>query len=274
MSWYDDTYQQRTPIAVPNSAGAASGDVDITIPKDWDAFWSAIDSAGAYVRVTGADGRTLLSYDVDDGAGGAFSVANRAGRIRVDGAALYAVADTTTLLWVYWDTDGTVVSDASVVVTMSSILTGYIELGGVPPARITVVQPPAAGNQRPGRSEVKSTVADERFWFDFGSILHQYASAVESHVVYEEVQAVGYTVYDDAGAAVSSMVTHSATRFVELVQGRRRRMLVGVLVDDGADGSAYTVAIAATTMVPLVTSRSQITSRCGLIVRDALEPAP
>lgn len=274
MSWYDDTYLERTPIAVPNSAGAASGDIDVTIPKDWDAFWAAIDTAAAYLRVVGADGRTLLSYDVDDGAGGAFSKTNRNGRIRIDAAALFAVADSTTLIWLYWDTDGTVVADASVAVAMAAVITGYLELGGVPPARITVVSPPAAGNQRPSRSEVKSTVADERIWFDFGAVLHLYASAVESHLVYEEIQAVAYTVYDDVGAAVASMVTHSATRFVEIIEGRRRRMLVGVLVDDGTDGEAYTVAIAATTQIPLVTSRSQITSRCGLLVRDALEPAP
>jgi hypothetical protein len=274
VSWYDDTYTQRIPISVYNSAGAASGDIDVTIPKDWDEFWGSIDSAGAYVRVTAADGRTLLSYDVDDGAGGAFSVANRAGRIRIDAATLFATADTTTLIWLYYDTDGTVVADASVVVAMAAVLTGYLELGGVPSARVTLVQPPGAGNQRPARTEVKSTVADERFWFDFGAVLQRYAQLVEGHLCYEEIQAVLYTVYNSSGVAQATMVSHSETRFVEIVEGRRRRMLVGVFVDDGTDATSYTIAIVANTQIPLATSRHQITSRCGLIVRDALEPAP
>lgn len=274
MSWYDDTYTKRIPISVYNSAGAASGDVDVTIPKDWEDFWSSVDANAAYVRVTGADGRTLLSYDVDDGAGGSFSVANRAGRIRIDGAALYALVDSTTLFWLYYDTDGTVVADASVAVVMASILTGYIEPGGVPSARLTLVQPPQAGNQRPSRVEVKTTVTEERFWFDFGAVLQRYATVVESSLSYEEIQAIRYDVYDTSAVSQASMVNHGNTRFIELIEGRRRRMLVGVWVDDGSDATAYTIAIAAYTQIPLATARSKLTSRCGLIVRNSLEPAP
>lgn len=271
MSWYDSTYQKRVAISVPNAAGAGTADIDTTIPEDWDEFWSVVDAAGAHLRVTGPDGRTLVTYDVDKPGGGAFSVASRSGRIRIDGATMVATANTTGLFWLYFDPDGTV-ADASSVVTMASILDGYIELGR-PTRRPVVVQQQPPGLVRPQTLDSKNSTAVEHYWLDVSQVLEQYHRTVEERLCYEEVAAVLVASLTDAGAA-ASLETHAATRFVEVDRGRGRRMLVRIKLSGGTDGNRYTAGIVVSTRTPAATSTHRtLTHRFGLAVIDALEPA-
>lgn len=272
MSWYDDNFRRRAAITVHNSAGAASGDIDVTIPSDWDEFWGVIDSSGNELRVTEADGRTLVTYDVDKPGGGAFSLPGKSGRIRIDGATLTATANTTTLFWVYFDTESTA-GDASSAVTMSSILDGYIELGR-PARRPIVVQQQPPGLTRPVSIDAKSSTAAEHYWLDVSQILEQYRRTVEGRLCYEEISAVLVSSVQDDGTTAASLETHSATRFVEIVRGRDRRMLVRIKLSGGTDGERYTAGLTISTRTPASTSvHRTLTHRFGLVVVNAVEPA-
>lgn len=271
MSWYDANYRRRNAISVPNTAGSGTADVDVTIPEDWDEFWEAIDTSGANLRVTGPDGRTLLTYDVDKPGGGAFSKAGRSGRIRIDGASLVGTANYTSLLWLYWDPEDTV-TDGSSVVTISGALDGYLELGR-PTRRPVVVQQQPPGLTRPQTLDSKASTAAEHYWLDVAQVLEQYHRPVEERLCYEEIAGVLVASLTDAGAA-ASLESHTATRFLEVDRGRERRMLVRIKLSGGTDGSRYTAGIVVSTRTPASSAAHRtLTHRFGLAVVDALEPA-
>lgn len=271
MSWYDSNYRRRTAISVPNTAGSATADVDVTIPEDWDEFWDTIDTAGANLRLTGPDGRTLLTYDVDKPGGGAFSKSGRSGRIRIDGAALVGTANYTSLLWLYWDPEDTV-TDGSSAVTISGALDGYLELGR-PTRRAVVVQPHPPGLDRPQTLDSKSSTAAEHYWADVAAILEVYRRPVEERLCYEEIAGVLVASLDDTGAA-AALHSHTDTRFVEVDQGRGRRMLIRLKLSGGTNGERYTAGLVISTRTPASSSAHRtITHRFGLAVVDALEPA-
>ncbi len=272
MSWYDSDYQKRASISVPNTAGSGTIDVDTTIPPEWDEFWNAIDTAGDAVRITSADGVTLVAYDVDKPGGGAFSRSTRAGRLRIDGATVPAVANSTAQFFVYFDPESTV-ADGSSAVTMSSILDGYIELGR-PSARQLAVQGQPPGLTRPQALLGKGAGATEHYWLDVGPVLEVYRRPSEGHVAYEEIGAVKVVVYTDAGATGTSMEDHTGTRFVEIPDGRRRRMFVRIRLTAGTSPNRYTAEVQVQTRTPAsTTTHRTIVHRTGLVVYDVLEPA-
>ena len=72
-------FAARFPIAVDASALGASTDKDVTvtIPKTLELFWALIQSSGDDIRITDADGITLVDYDW-----ASFTYASRTGRWR------------------------------------------------------------------------------------------------------------------------------------------------------------------------------------------------
>jgi hypothetical protein len=270
MGWLDDNYQRRVPIAIANPTGAATGDVEATIPADWDAFWNVIDSAGIQIRVTAADGRTVLTYAIDNGSGGAFLASARLGRIRIDTMALINVANTTGLAWLYFDTVTTVVTGAAAV-TITSPLVGTIETAR-PVSRVQRASPHPPGLARPTSLESKSTAAQELYWVDLGDVLHSYDRPVEGRRMREEIRGVLVAAYDTTGAIVSTIPVHAGTRFVETVRGGRRTMFVRVKLTGGVTNTRYTVEVTVSTAVPGDNSYRTIVHRFGLAVSDILEP--
>lgn len=274
MSWYDEPWTRRKCITVVNAGGAATGDVDVAIPADWDAFWDVIDAAGAELRVTQADGYTLLNYDVDDGAGGAFDSAAREGRIRIDGAALSATADTISLFWVYFESR-TAQGDASVAVTMTSIITGYIDLGSpFPPWRMILAEPQPPGITRPQSLGAKSSGATDHFWIDLASFLERRDGTFAGMDEFEEISVVLLAAYTTAGASAPTLFTAADLRFVETRRGSRRRMWLRVPVTAGTDANNYTIRALIDTRIPnRSTTHRRHDQRFGLRVVDALEAA-
>lgn len=267
MSWLSEDYADRAAISVPDSAGVATADIDTTIPPDWDEFWAAIDSNGYGIRVTTYDGRTAVSYAVDNGSGGAFDKTNRLGRIRIDGAAMPNVANTVALFWVYFDIDSP--TNGSVAVTMTSIVTGYI-LQAKPSNRLVRAKRQPPGLTRPADIDSKATAATEHFWFDVAGLLQRYPRPQKRRLFREEIRAAGYAVLDDAGAVVGGMSTAADTRFVEIVDGLHRQMLVRVTGTGGTTGERYTVALTLRTGDPLG-GQQTIVVTLGVVVRDVVE---
>jgi hypothetical protein len=270
MSWLDSNYLRRIPIAVQNPAGVAAGDVDTTIPADLDQFWTVIDAGGISLRVTGSDGRTILAYSIDRPGGGAFSQPLRLGRIRVQGVALAAVADSTGILWLYFDPVVAVVTGA-VVTTIGTPLTGLIE-SALPTDRRLTVQPQPPGLSRPLALTSKTTAAEELYWLDFGATLQTYDRPVEGRRVREELRAIKVTTYDTTGAVVATIPVHLGSRFVEVTRGNRRLMLLRVKLQGGTSATRYTVEITARTCVPGDLTYRTIVHRFGLSVFDTIEP--
>lgn len=271
MSHLHADWRRRAAISVPNTAGSGTIDVDITIPPDWDAFWSRIDASGNELRVTSADGRTLVTYDVDKPGGGAFSASARTGRIRIDGATVPAVPTSTALFWLYYDPE-TTQGDASSAVTMSGALDGYIELGVPVDRRVSAaVQRP--GLQRPQNLTAKAAGATEHHWIDLAPLLQRYATPVAERLYYEEIAGVIVTAVDENDALASTIIDNTATRFVEFAVGALRRMYARVTLTAGTSGTRYTATVTARTVTPAAPTsvHRTLSQRLGLVVRDELE---
>lgn len=271
MSWYDEDYRRRKALTIVNTAGGATIDANATIPQDWDDFWALIDSSGNGVRVTLADGFTLLTYDIDDGAGGAFDKANRLGRVRIDSLATGSVVDEALLVWVYYDIDSP--TDGSSAVTITSAETGYIALGSPVWATVPFVRP-RPGISRPEVVLHKDSTELYHIWIDLTPALEQRDAPYARRLCYEEPRRATYGVYNAAGTLQASMDDPSGVRFVEVADQRsgQRRLYLRIPVQAGADDTKYTVRTTLNTRVPPNTAHRILRHAVALAVRDLIEP--
>lgn len=122
-SWYDSAWAYRWPIYVDVSAAGATSDITITIPADFDLFWDNVDSSGDDIRVTEANGRTLVTFDLAAG----FNTTTRSGTIEVDNYGTThgsGAGASGMLLWVYW---GNAVASTGVSAFVpAAAISGYI----------------------------------------------------------------------------------------------------------------------------------------------------
>ena len=160
MGWFaaGGIWRRRASISV-DIAGATPVDVDVVIPKDWDDFWDVIDASGLELRAVWYDGQTVLSYSVDDGAGGAFDRTNRLGRIRIDGMTVPA-ATAVLQVWLYYDSSSAQGTGA-VATVIAAARTGYIELGS--PGQYQFTHMPQTARSLKPRSILHKTVNEQIF---------------------------------------------------------------------------------------------------------------
>lgn len=265
MSWLDQDYTRRAAITVPSTG--SSHDVDVVLPPDWDDFWGEIDADGHGVRVTLADGRTLVPYAVDNGSGGAFSRASRLGRVRIDGATFQSSAGTS-LLWLYYGIDAP--TNGAVAVTMSSVVTGRIEQAQ--PLRPILAQPLRPGLAQPRDAVAKAPAEESVVWLDVTDLLEQRRTETEGSSRLEEPWRALPAGYDDAGAS-AAVVEASRHRWVESESERGRRTYLRVGLTGGTDGEVYTVRVPIVTCAPeaVPEQRRVVEAAVALRVTAALE---
>ena len=273
MAHYDETWQKRAAITVPNVAGDATIDVNVTIPPEWDDFWEWLvtvsDDGGDSIRVTDSDGVTLLNYSVDDGAGGTFSAAAKTGRIQIDALAATATANTVICLWVYYQTDG-IQADASTATTIASAKTGYIDLGK-PSLKTHSVRAIPTNRTTPVVSYQKGSSDSDDVWIDWSGWLEQAAHDLLSRRKYEEPKHVVTTAVDEGGTPTTAVYTVTATRWTEQPDGR---IYLRVQVTAGSSGTNYTIMPKVTTVVPGDSGNHRVyQERFGVHVLDVQESA-
>lgn len=274
MGWYSSNFRKRVPITVINTSGGATIDVNGTIPDDLDDFWTLIDSSGNELRITGPDGYTLVTYDIDDGSGGAFSKTNRDGRFRLDGVSTGSTANEALLFWLYYDTE-TTAGDGSSAVTITSAETGYIDRGAPSWAAVTVRRP-RTDTDRPPKVFHKDSTETYHVWFDLSEMLERRSIPFADRYVYEEVRRVTYRVINNASSDQAAMVDRANVRFVEALDpgGLRKRFYVRLPVTAGSDDTNYTLQASITTVIPPnpTTTHRLVRTGAGIKVRDLVEP--
>lgn len=252
MSWRDSGDKFRIPITVDSTAGAGGIDVTATIPPTLDAFWSYVASAGADVRLTDADGYTLLTFQL--GAG--FSIATRTGTVEVDNWT--SPAAQMCLLWLYWGSGSTSLAGSFVAAAPK---TGYID-GSDPstnPHRVVaVVERP--GDNRPRARVAKKAAEEILVDWDLRGVLMGRLDTYAGRKLDEEITYASYAVLDSGGSAVAGMITQTSLRFI--ADGWIR-----TLVKAGTAGNDYTIALTVVTVNAGGQSRTLV-FRAGLQVRD------
>lgn len=256
MSWlrtsdgYKPTY--RTSITIDTTASAAAADAQILIPDSYSHFWETIDSSGYELRVTAADGVTILDYQL-----ASFNKTNRAGYIQIDN---FAPAEATVnQVWLYYGMSGA--PDKSKAFVYSASKTGYIYLGAPGPATPAIPERP--GDTVPRDIVSKSSSEARWFWFDFGPRLQRRSTPGDGYDHWEEIYSVSYDV-QTGGASVPAMITATSPK---IISGR----FVQVLVSAGSNGTDYTIIVTVKTRHPPDLTAQTIQARAVLKVRDAKE---
>lgn len=238
LSGSTNPFAARFPVAVDATAVVSSTnrDVTVTIPKTLEQFWDLIGTDGYDVRVTDADGITLVDY-----AWGAWVPSTRTGTLEIYGASgsnnWEAQQSSIALLWVYVGDDDA--GDGSTSATPSTPLFGY--LSPERPAEIITVADPTPGREVPDNSRSKSSADRRAYWFDFRPVLRRGARRYNDRSEWEEIDFV--EVSSETGGSGASIEIETATRY----EGSG---LVRVIASGGTDGTDYTLIVKASTRIP------------------------
>ena len=248
--------QFRRSISIDATASATASDVQIVIPSALSEFWDAIDASGNELRVTDADGETVLSYKITGSVSG-FDRSTRDGIIQIDDYDPAAVC--VGQAWLYYGISGA--SSGAASFTFAASRTGYINPGA--PISIISAAPQRPGDTRP--RDAVSKMADEVIWvwFDFGELLQVLTTPNGEQQQWEELDEVTYYV-TLAGATQAGMVSASSVR---IIGGR----YVQLLVQGGSTGSSYTLAVQAKTTYPTQQTGRTLAARCLVRVKDVSE---
>lgn len=261
--WYGevDIWTKRAAISLYSTVGTA--DFGISIPVGWGEFWDAIDSAGNELRVVDSRG-TLLDYTVDNGSGGAFSKANRLGRLMLNNHTV--TTNAMTCCWLYYDSSAT--QGAATGAAATPTQDGYIEMARPGGPYRTGHQPQTPGSTGPLKSFHKTAAETSDLWIRYGGIVGnwtpQYGTSLQ-----EELQYATYTVENTTGTNQSGMVDLQRLRFVWAPS--EGGMWIRVPIVGGTSGINYTSSVVARCVSPLTSAnilRPIFDTRVGWRVND------
>ena len=251
MTWYDDNYKQRQPIAIDALTGDGSvgaKDITLTIPKKWDTFWQNIRSDMVDVVPVDVDGN-LLSFERAAGA----DLATRTLVINIDNYSVKTQAINQIFLY-FQNPDQS--SDPSSVVTSASAIDAYIDISQ--PGGFIVQQSlnrPPTGT--PLQAITKSTDDVLDVFFSVAGLFRSMASPYANRTDYEGISYVTVQSLDSTGTDNSARYEEADTRFLPgFIKARTKA---------GTDDTDYAF------MVTITTSTDQVIDiRCLVQVRNQL----
>jgi hypothetical protein len=257
VAHYSSSWLYRRAITlVHHTGGAATIDVSASIPATDDEFWGNVQSAGQDVRVTGPDGITLLTFDLDS-----FNATTRTGTIEIDN---YSVPATNKIskAWLYYGNSGA--SSGLTTFGPVSAYNGYLELGESV-GRAVRAHPEGSGRTIPAIDIVKTS--NEAFFvdFDFEHLLENAATPYNGRPEWEEIAYLDALEVLQNSIDQAGLYTTGSHRFV----GRGR---VRCWIKAGTTANDYTISCRVATKRPDDTSIARILEgRARLRVRNTSE---
>ena len=204
MSFYDANFLFRQAVSIDGSAAnAGTIDATIAIPSTWSQFWSNVRSDGADIRVTAADGVTLLTYDLDS-----WNYSAKTGNIRIDGLAhsTNSAQNSTRIVRVYWgDADASAAASNNIQIASAktgSICLGRPGTGGYPIIRCAS---PRLDVDETAAVITKQSTESIRVYWDLSDMLARRDTAYEGSHVLEEIDYVTFAVKDVNGGAQAGL---------------------------------------------------------------------
>jgi len=263
MSWYDEDQPHRRAISIDNSLAAGTVDVEITIPPEDELFWGSVQSDGDDVRVTDADGVTLLSYELTT-----WTYATRTAVLAIDALSIQATAGVYKASLYFGDAAA---ADASTTVTITSAVAGYIEQGSPRGAVYLVTAGPQPRNSTQPTVQLQKG-ADEIIvvWWRVDGILQRRPDEYEGRLLHEEMYGAQFAI-ETGGTPQASMIEQASQRFVEIAIASERRQYVVMKAKAGTDGTDYTAILDVLTMIPTQAQYLQHQPRAFLAVVDVDE---
>lgn len=243
MSWYrySDGYAPlyRMPITLEATAGGSvNATISLTSAADIDLLWTGSQSDGYDIRVTMADGRTLIAPSTAWDITG-WNRTNRTGTIRIQGLTVSAGMD---LLWLYWGhPTGAATSVWGTVTSVTGAKTTYLHR--VDPAKLD----PARVFRGASRQQARATRPRTMLRKASNEVLRVYflIDSLRRNRIAESMQSDDYDaplygahdVVDGNGSDVPTMYTQTDGRWAVDSDGR---LYYSILIKAGTDATRYT----------------------------------
>ena len=221
MAWLGSGWLYRHPITIANHtvgnvAGAAAPEVVLVIPTAMGRFWENVLTSFNDVRITAADGVTLLDFAFD----GTPSIANRTANIQIDNTShnvstLYgsAAASASVGAFLYWGNDTANLASGvnnSTNITTNTAKTGLINLdnpAGVATTFLLECSAPTADQLYPDH-RIRKPVADETtIYWDLSNCVKKLERPNQNSSRKEEIAYVKAQILDQDGNDTTSAMT-------------------------------------------------------------------
>ena len=216
MAWLDENWLYRTPLTFANHSGVNAPEGQITIPKSMGKFWSNVLSSFNDVRITAADGVTLLDWAFH---GGTPSQANRTCTIQIDDtdhnvASLYgnAVASASVGAFLYWgnSTNGLASNANNSINITTTPKTVHAEVAD-PTSSATNFNlkcyMPSPDQLYPTHRIRKQVNDNVRIYWDLSNCVSKLKRHNQHSMRNEEIAYVQAVIYDQDGADTTSAMT-------------------------------------------------------------------
>ena len=223
MAWLDEGYRYRQPFTIANNdegnvSGVAAPEAILTIPKSFGKFWENIQSNFNDIRITAADGITLLDYAFD----GSPSIANREMTIQIDDtnhnvAALYAnnnaAQNASVGCFLYYGNDDTNLASGannSTNITVNTAKAAEIDVSSPGSADLTFFlecSAPSADQLYPVHRIRKQVNDDTKIYWDLSPCIEMLNRPSRNSLRKEEIAYVKTVIYDQDGNNTTANMT-------------------------------------------------------------------
>ena len=259
MSWYSTNYKQRIPVAVKLEyvggvppAATATKDITITVPSNFDTFWTNIRSDAFDVILVSHD-NTLLTFKR-----ASFNYSNRLLSLEVDNYTYNNNANSTGLIWMYWNYSSA--SDLAGSFTASSPMSATVFLGG-PRGRLVFGDP--SGNNTsnaPSASLMKSVDEKVYVWFEYESLMNRMKAPYNNRMFFETIKQVKVFSFDSSGTDADGRFDALETVFAS--------GYIGLLAQAGTNNTTYLFGAFITTSL-----FQEIQVKCYLEIKNKYPPS-
>ena len=211
MAWLDTAWKYRTPITFANNGGAGEIDGSFTIPKAMGKFWDNVQADVDDVRITAADGQTLLSYGFNTDTGPT-SVADRRCTIEIEGYDVSAhitnsAASASVGGFMYWG--NAAASAGATSVSISSAKTVLLELTspGSATEPVLLCGGVNADQTYPSHRIGKQTTETTNIWWNLRRCIQFLRRPNQRSRRNEEIAYVNFTIIDEDGVGRTGAMT-------------------------------------------------------------------
>lgn len=235
MSFYSTDFPYRAAAMIDGtSANSNTIDATIAIPSTWALFWDNVQSDGDDIRITEADGVTVLAYDLDS-----WNYSNKSGNIRIDALTHsgQSANNAARVVRIYWgDSDAS--AGASANLTISSAKTGTVTLIDPSTGRFPIIrcQPPRLDVDETATVITKQSTEQTRVFWDLREMLAQRVESYQGSRLFEEVDFVTFTVADTNGGAQNGITDLTKLAIVD-------PYFVSTWIQGGTDDTNYLLTL-------------------------------
>ena len=229
MTWYEDNFKRRMPIAIDTSSVSSGVAIQfqITIPTYWDDFWDNVRSDGFDVHLVDQNGN-ILTFERLSG----WNVSTRTGQFRANHGTSKA-SNVIHTAFIYYDASDES-TDSSSSVPSATPLNAYVYLGS-PFGNIVSLQDKSNLSTTPVSVFQKDPDEIVDIWYPIAQLLAPSQLPINKRLSFLFVEYIDMEILNSSGVDQVSMYGVSTIRIIN--------NWIKVRVQSGASDTDYVVRL-------------------------------